>query len=76
MPEIRPLKPDDQENAEKGFKLILDLMKNHPEIEPTLWAGTLFSVIVNGYRNSDVSYKEFCVEIDRIKKFYKQWWED
>ena len=76
MRKIRPPKDTDQENVEKGFQLILNLMNEHKEIEPTLWASAVASVLATGYLDEGFSYNEFSQEIDDIKEHYKSWFEE
>ena len=75
MSKIRESKDSDQEEVEKAFQILRKAMKDHSEIESTLWAGALFSCLVTGYPNSGITYKEFCGEIDSVKKFYKSRWK-
>jgi len=75
MKEIRLPLPDDMENTEKAFQLIKDLMSSHKEIEPTLWAGALFSVIADGYKNCGFSYEEFSEEVNTVLSHYRNYWD-
>lgn len=69
--EKREPKKTDQEQTERGFNLIMEIMSAHPEIEPTLWAGAVWSVLVNGYNQSGVTYDEFTRQWDEVKHHYK-----
>ncbi len=71
----RKPKKSDQNQVQKGFQLIMDMMADHPEIEPTLWAGAIWSVLVNGYNNSGMTYEQFTREWDEIKHHYKDWFD-
>ena len=73
--EIRPSKESDQEVIERAFILLKDCMANHPEIEPTLWASAFWSVLVDGYAASGMSYENFTREWDELKHHYKHWFE-
>jgi len=73
--EIRPSKQNDQEQIEKGFLLIKQCMQQHPEIEPTLWAGAIWSILADGYSSSGMSYEDFTKEWDQVKHFYKHWFD-
>ncbi len=75
MKERRESKETDQQQTQKAYDLILDLIQKHSEIEPTLWIGAMFSVLANGYKNSNFSYDEFCQEINNVSKHYKSCWE-
>lgn len=75
MKKIRTPLDSDQYNTQKGFELIIDLMQKHPEIEPTLWVGAIFSVLVNGYKKCGFSYEEFCNEIHEVLLHYKDQWD-
>ncbi len=76
MKEIRPGQDSDQENIEKAFQLVKNLIKSHSEIEPTLWAGAIWSVLIDGYMACDFSYEDFCNEWEKIKHHYKKWWDE
>jgi hypothetical protein len=71
----RPPKKSDQKNVEKAFKILKETIQSHPEIEPTLWASAVWSILVEGYVNSGASYELFCDEWDRIKEHYKGFFE-
>ncbi len=71
----RPRKKTDQDEAEKAFKLLKESMANHSEIEPSLWASAIWSVLVDGYVNCGFSYEEFQNEWDRVKHHYKPWFD-
>jgi hypothetical protein len=68
-------KDTDQEQIEKAFNLIKDCMAHHPEIEPTLWAGAVWSVLVDGYASSGMTHDQFTQEWDKLKHFYKPWFK-
>lgn len=57
--ERRTLKETDQEQIQKGFEMVMRLMDQHREIEPTLWASVMWSVLVHEYNNSGMPYKQF-----------------
>ena len=76
MKEIRPPHENDQEKIQRAYDLIMDLMNNHPEIEPTLWCGAVWSALVVGYKVCRFSYAEFRDEIFKISRHYKSWWDD
>ncbi len=69
--ERRKPKPTDQKQIEKAFNLLKDCIAEHPEIEPTLWAGAFWSILVEGYSASGMSYEQFTREWDEIKYHYK-----
>lgn len=69
----REPKDTDQDEVEKAHLLIHELMYEHPEIEPTLWAAAVWSVLVNGYIDSGATYDEFCEESDKLKTHCKPW---
>lgn len=71
----RTSKKNDQKETERAFQIIQKAIEEHPEIEPTLWAGALFSKIVQGCETSGLSYLEFCEMIDDAKNFYKRWFD-
>lgn len=65
----------DQEQIEKAFQLLKNCMKNYSEIEPTLWASAFWSILVDGYSQSGMSYQQFTDEWDRVKHHYKPWFD-
>ncbi len=71
----RPQKKDDQDQIEKAFLMLKHFMQQHPEIEPTLWAGAFWSVLVDGYAKSGMSYELFTEEWDTLKHHYKPWFD-
>jgi hypothetical protein len=74
MREMRPPKPDDQENAQKAYLLLIDFMSNHPEIEPTLWFSATWSALINGYVSGGFSYPEFLEHMKEVILHYKEQW--
>ena len=72
----RPPKKSDQKNTEKAYQILLEAMQNHPEVEPTLWAGACWTALVSGYLNCGISYKEFCEDFEEAKEHYRLRWED
>lgn len=73
--ELRPSKEDDQENIDRAFNILKDVIKAYPRIEPTVWAAAIWSCLVDGYANSGVSYEEFCDEWYKVKEHYKNWFD-
>ena len=74
--ESRPPKDSDQDETEKAFLILRKAMLSHPEIEQSLWVGACWSCLVNGYLQSDIPYKDFCIDFDNAKKFYKERWRE
>ena len=72
----REPQPDDQEETEKVFKMLINFIDSYPEIEPNIWAGALWSTLVNGYLNSDLEYEEFVEDWKEAVEHYKQWFDD
>ena len=73
---IRKAKPDDHENIQKAYELIIELMRFNPQIEASLWPGALFSNLVAGYENSGFSFRDFEYEILSMLKHAETWWEE
>lgn len=71
----RPPKKTDQEVIQKCYEYLKNCMAQHPEVEPTLWAGAFWSVLVDGYSNSGMSYEQFTREWDELKHHYKPWFD-
>ena len=72
----RPPKSTDQDNIEKAYQIITKVMRKYPEFEGTIWAGAIWSTLVNGYIRCGNSYDEFCKEIEGVKVCYKSWWNE
>lgn len=71
----REPKETDQDQIEIAFRLLGIYMKNHTEIEPTLWLGAFWGILVHTYSEAGVSYEEFTKEWDKLKTFYKPWFD-
>ena len=73
---IRPPQPQDQENAEKAFRLIHTLVLNHPEIDPNTWVSACSSLIARSFMDSGTTYDEYLSEMKSASKHYKKWWDE
>jgi hypothetical protein len=71
----RPSKKTDQEQIERGCNLLKKFIAEHPEIEPTLWAGAFCSILLSAYNASGMPYDLFVKEWDKIKHHYKPWFD-
>ncbi len=69
-------KETDQSDAQRAFELLQKCMHDHRDIKPYVWAASFWSVLVNGYVNSEVSYDEFCNEWENVKIHYKVWFDE
>lgn len=69
--EPRPKKETDNDDIEKAIDLIYELMECNPSIEPTLWSSAVTYVLINGYKQSGYSYKEFRKEISTAFDHYE-----
>lgn len=74
--EIRFPLDDVEINIQKAFDLVVQLINEHPEIEYTLWAGAIWTILVSGYINCGFSREEFIEEIARVSGHYKEWWNE
>jgi len=74
--ERRTSKDDDQDKIDRAVELIYELMGLNKQIEPTLWAGAVISVLVMGYKNSGSSYKHFRREMSDALDHYADWWDE
>ena len=72
---IRPPKDTDQEQIEEAFRIIQECVLLNPQIEISLWAGAFWSILVDGYSRSGMSYEQFSQEWDRVKQHYKSWFD-
>ena len=71
--EKRETKNTDEQEIEKGFILIMELIQKHPEIEPSLWVSCVWSILVAAYKHSGFSYEEFTKDVNKVKRHYKSW---
>lgn len=69
---LRIPKDDDQENAEKAYQLIAELVKSNPGIDDNFWVGGCWTALINCYRETGFDYKDFCKEVEKVKRFYKK----
>lgn len=66
----------EQEQIQNAFDLILELSKLYPDIEANTWISCCFSLIAKSYQSSNISYEQFCEEIERAKLHYKSWFDN
>lgn len=66
----------DQKIAADAYIMLKDLIISKPQIEPTLWAGALVTMLIDGFKNSGYSYEDFCNEFENIKIHFKYVWDD
>ena len=71
----RTPKLDDQDKIVEAFRLLQNLEKMNPQIEPTLWASAFASYIVSACINSGFSHPQFCIMMEQIKEHYKPHFE-
>lgn len=74
MRERKP-KIDDQEQADRAFDILAQIMDMHPEIEPNIWVASTLSCIVASFIDAGASYEAFCVEMKAMTEHYKSWWD-
>ncbi len=72
----RPKKETDQQEIEKAYFILEDLVKEHPEIEITLWYSAFWSCIAQGAINSEYTYKDFCEMVGDMVNHAQRWFED
>lgn len=72
----RKSKPDDQEKAEKAYRLIKELVQSNPGMDDNVWVGGCWTALINCYRNTGFDYKDFCKELEKVKRFYKDKFEN
>ncbi len=76
MAEIRPKKDSDQAEISKAIELIFETVELNPGIENNNWHAACLRIFVNSYADNGVTYEQFCGELERIRDFYKNLWED
>jgi hypothetical protein len=76
MAERRPSKDSDQFNTQAAYEILEAAMAAHPEIEPTIWYGACWSLMINGCLRSGLTYEEFCIDFNAAKEHYKKRWDN
>ena len=71
---LRNPKHNDQNNIEIAYSQLIKLI-NSSSIESTLWVSAIISAVVKNYIISDISYNQFCEDLDEMKIIYKNWWD-
>jgi hypothetical protein len=71
----REPRPDDQDGADVCYEFILSAILSHGEKDTALWMAALWSLLVERYIDSGVSYEQFCSELEGVKGNYVSWWE-
>lgn len=69
---IREGKHTDQENIDKAFILLIELIKKHQkEIEATLWVAAMVCALAENYEKSGYSFLLFEQEMKNCISHYK-----
>lgn len=64
--------PDDQENVQKAYELLMDFIEIHQkEIEPSLWVGAMVCALAENYEKSGVPFSFFKIEMVKAVQNYK-----
>lgn len=71
----RKEKSSDQEMIERAVLILTDLHIKHPSFNACHWVSAFHTCTVQSYINSDLTYKEFCDDINRMKKHAKMCWD-
>lgn len=71
----RKPKKTDQNHTEKGYKLLQKLVKDHPEIETSLWVGVCMSAVAHSFMESGFSHERFKKEMENCIEHYEKRWE-
>lgn len=74
--EKRTSKQIDRKDIEKAFRLLKEVVHLHPEIGRDLWVSAYWSILVEAYSSSGVSYEKFSQQWDNLKVIYRHWWDD
>lgn len=70
----RTPKNDDQSQIDKAFEIIKEIIRANSGVEGAILFCAMMSAGVDNYIHSGITYKEWCCELDRMKKHYKHWW--
>lgn len=73
---VRASKPDDQKKADRVFRLLVDLMKKNPDIEPSVWVSGCLGYITQAFISSGMSYEDYFEDIVTALKSYEYWWKE
>lgn len=59
-----------------ALKILVETLKNHPEIEGNAWVNAYMQLIALAYKRSDFSYKIFKKNMRSGIKSYKKLWDE
>lgn len=71
---LRPKKEDDQEKTEECYMKFVDLIRNNPGTEVTLWMSAITKLLVKVHIVSGCTYEEYKEELNRAIDHYKSGW--
>ena len=73
--EIKQPKSCAQKKVQEGFELVKDLINKNQQIEPNLWLVVMWSILVDEYYQSGMTYEKFTKVWKKIKHHYKPWFD-
>lgn len=76
MKKSRPPHKDDQKKIQNAIDLIYELMETNRQIESTLWMPATVFVLINGFKQSGFTYKEFREEVEAAFEHYKEFFDE
>ena len=75
MRKRREPKESDREDVMRVIDLVYEVLKDNKHLDGSLWISAFQSIAAQSMHNTGFTYEEYCHEMDRIKKGYKQLWE-
>jgi hypothetical protein len=75
-PQKRRSQADDQDKSDEAYLLIKELIILNDHIDMNQFASACFSIWVNRFHESDISYEDFREENIRAIDFARHWLEE
>ena len=65
-------KKDDQQNTQKAYELLMNLIERHQkEIEPALWIGGMICALSDNFQKSNICFNDFKEDLIEAINHYK-----
>lgn len=76
MIEKREKKENDNEQIDKAFAILSQLISQHPEIEGTIWICAMVDHVASSFKVSKGSHDDFKNEMEKSVLGYKKYWNE
>lgn len=73
----RPPHPDDQDNADITYEILLNTILNYgtEELEAVHWVSAMWTLIAERYCASGLTYEQSCFYFQKASENYRYLWE-